>query len=99
MSINSNKSKNNKEEFSTLCEACTEFLPELMLRNTKLGNRLKSKLKVSSLLNNIELRNQRYLKEFISSSDRTLQDLKSGLQLSKAMKISSDNLSLFENFK
>ena len=97
MSINSNKSKNNKEEFSTLCEACTEFLPELMLRNTKLGNRLKSKLKVSSLLNNIELRNQRYLKEFISSSDRTLQDLKSGLQLSKAMKISSDNLSLLNS--
>ena len=72
-------------------------LPELMNRNTKLGVRLKSKLKVSSLLNNIELRNQNYLKELVSSSDRTVQDLKSGLELSKAMKLSSDKLSLLNS--
>ena len=74
-----------------------EILPELINRNTKLGTRLKSKLKVSSLLNNIELRNQNYLKELVSSSDRTVQDLKSGYELSKAMKLSDNKLSILNS--
>ena len=51
-------------------------------------------MQVSSLLNNIELRNQYYLKELVSSSERTVQDLKSGLELPKAIKSSSDKLSI-----
>ena len=87
-------SSNSKiiNQSSTLSKAIKALLPELMNRNTKLGKRLKSKLKVSSLLNNIELRNQYYLKELVSSSEKTVQDLKSGLDLPKAMKSSSDRL-------
>ena len=81
----------------TVGETVEEILPELINRNTKLSNRLKTKLKVSSLLNNIELRNQNYLKELISSSDKTVQNLKSGLDLSKAMKLSSDELSFLNS--
>ena len=88
---------NNINQSSTVSRAIRAILPELMNRNTKLGKRLKSKLKVSSLLNNIELRNQNYLKELVSSSERTLQDLKSGLDLPKAMKSSSDKLSLLNS--
>ena len=93
MSNRLNNSNYDKEIISPLGEAMEEVLPELMIRNTKLGNRLKTKLKVCSLLNNIELRNQHYLKEFVSSSEKTLQDLKSGLCLSKAMSISANKLS------
>ena len=87
----------NNQDSPTAGGIIQEILPELMLRNMKLGSRLKSKLKVSSLLNNIELRNQNYLKELVSSSDRSVQDLKSGLGLSKAMKLSSNKLSLLNS--
>ena len=86
-----------KGDKPTVGETVEEILPELINRNTKLSYRLKTKLKVSSLLNNIELRNQNYLKELISSSDKTVQDLKSGLNLSKAMKLSSDELSFLNS--
>ena len=86
-----------KADKPTVGETVEEILPELINRNTKLSNRIKTKLKVSSLLNNIELRNQNYLKELISSSDKTVQDLKSGLNLSKAMKLSSDELSFLNS--
>lgn len=93
MSNKQDNTNQNKEGLSPLGEAIDGILPELMNRNIKLGDRLKSKLRVSSLLNNIELRNQNYLKELVSSSDRNVQDLKSGLKLSKAMKLSSNKLS------
>lgn len=83
----------NKAQKPSIGQLIQEVLPELIIRNTKLGTRLKSKLKVCSLLNNIELRNQRYLKELVSSSEGNLQNLKSGLQLSKSMKLSSNYLS------
>ena len=89
--------KMNKIEISNVGDKVQEVLPELINRNTKLGNRLKSKLKVSSLLNNIEIRNQNYLKELVSSSDRTVQDIKSGLNLPKAMKLSSEKLDLLNS--
>lgn len=89
--------KYKNKEGKTTGNLILEVLPELINRNTKLSNRVKSKIKVSSLLNNIELRNQNYLKELVSSSDRTVQDLKSGLELSKAMKLSSDKLSLLNS--
>ena len=78
----------------TVGRAIEAILPELLNRNMKLGKRLKTKMQVSSLLNNIELRNQYYLKELVSSSERRVQDLKSGLELPKAIKSSSDKLSI-----
>ena len=89
-------SKNNKAN-PKIGDIIEKVLPKLLERNNKLGIRLKSKLKVSSLLNNIELRNQNYLKELVSSSERSVQDLKSGLELSKAMKLSSSELSLLNS--
>ena len=91
--FNSKKNKGNP----IIDDVIEKVVPELLERNNILGNRLKSKLKVSSLLNNIELRNQNYLKELVSSSDRNVQDLKSGLELSKAMKLSSSKLSLLNS--
>ena len=69
------------------------ILPELLARNMKLTDRLKNKLKVSTFLNNTENRNQKYLKMFLSSSDKRVKDIKTGLELSKAVKQSSKNLS------
>ena len=83
----------NKDNLSPLGEAIHNVLPELIVRNTKLGNRLKSKIKICSLLNDIELRNQNYLKKLIASSDKTLQNLKSGISLSKAIGLNANKLS------
>ena len=69
------------------------ILPELLDRNMKLTDRLKSKLKVSTFLNNTEIRNQKYLKIFLSSSEKRVKDIKTGLKLSKAVKQSHKNLS------
>ena len=88
-----NQAIKSKAQNSSIGHLVQEILPELIARNTKLSTRLKSKLKVCSFLNNVELRNQRYLKELISSSEENLQNIKSGLQLSKSMKLSSNFLS------
>ena len=69
------------------------ILPELMARNSKLGDRLKSKLKVSNFLNSTEARSQKYLKSFVSSSEKRVKDLKTGLELLKAIKQSKKSLS------
>ena len=73
------------------------ILPELMSRNIKLGERLKNKLKVSTLFNNIEHRNKKYLKGFIFSSNKRAKDLKTGLDISKAIKQSNKKLTLLCN--
>ncbi len=70
------------------------ILPELMSRNTKLIERLKNKLKVSSFFNNIEHRNKKYFHDFINSSDKRAKDLKTGLKINKAIKQSSKTMSL-----
>ena len=72
-------------------------LPELMSRNIKLGERLKNKLKVSTLFNNIEHRNKKYLKGFIFSSNKRAKDLKTGLDMNKAVKQSAKKLTLLCN--
>ena len=72
-------------------------LPELMSRNLKLGERLKNKLKVSTLFNNIEHRNKKYLKGFIFSSNKRAKDLKTGLDMNKAIKQSTKKLTLLCN--
>ena len=83
--------KNYKSSFVT--KKIKSILPELLARNTKLTDRLKSKLKVSTFLNNTEIRNQKYMKYFLDSSDKRLKDIKTGLELSKAIKQSYRNLS------
>ena len=83
--------KNYKSNF--VSEKIKLILPELVARNNKLTDRLKSKLKVSNFLNNTESRNQKYLKIFLSSSDKRVKDIKTGLELNKAVKQSTKNLS------
>ena len=85
--------RREEKKYSPLNQALIECLPELMLRNLKKGQRLKSKVEVSFLLNNIELRNQAYLKKLVSSSEKTLQNIKSGLDFKKAMELSQGKLS------
>ena len=85
-------SNKNEKAFSPLNQALKECLPELMSRNIKKGQRLKSKIDVSFLLNNIELRNQSYLKKLVASSEKNLQIIKSGLELNKAMELSEEKL-------
>ena len=67
-------------------------LPELMSSNSKLGERLKNKLKVSTLFNNIEQRNRKYLNGFIYSSNKRANYLKTGLDIKKAIKQSNKNI-------
>ena len=85
-------SNKNEKAFSPLNQALKECLPELMSRNIKKGQRLKSKIDVSFLLNNMELRNQSYLKKLVASSEKNLQIIKSGLELNKAMELSEEKL-------
>ena len=85
--------RREEKKYSPLNQALIECLPELMFRNLKKGQRLKSKVEVSFLLNNIELRNQAYLKKLVSSSEKTLQNIKSGLDFKKAMELSQGKLS------
>lgn len=75
----------------------SKILPELMDRNLKLADRLQNKLKVSSFFNSIERRNQKYLQNFIFSSDKRTRDLKTGEQLGEVIKHSSEKMSLLCN--
>ena len=89
--------KQKEKKMDLLNSKISVVLPELMSRNLKLGERLKNKLKVSTLFNNIEHRNKKYLKSFIFSSNKRAKDLKSGLEMSKALKQGSKKLSLLRN--
>ena len=90
MTFPENKSE---QKLSPLNQALKECLPELMSRNLKKGERLKSKLDVNFFLNNVELRNQSYLKKLVSSSENNRQSIKSGFELKKAMEITEEKLS------
>ena len=94
--LNNNNSQQDyfhkKTKINLINDKIKIILPELMARNLKLGDRLKSKLKVSNFLNNAENRNQKYLKSFVTFSDKRVKDLKTGLELLKAIKQSSKNL-------
>ena len=89
----SSNRKIEQTKFTQLNKALKEYLPELLIRNKKLGQRLKSKIEVNFLLNNIELRNQSYLKKLISSSENTLQNIKSGVDLNTSTKLTQKKLS------
>ena len=89
----SSNRKIEQTKFTQLNKALNEYLPELLQRNKKIGQRLKSKIEVNFLLNNIELRNQSYLKKLISSSENTLQNIKSGVDLNTSTKLTQKKLS------
>ena len=92
--IDDQQVKNHKKNnMNFINDKIGNILPELMARNIKLGDRLKTKLKVSNFLNNAENRNQKYLKSFVLYSDKRVKDLKTGLELLKAIKQSSKNIS------
>ena len=84
---------NTEQKLSPLNQALKECLPELMSRNIKKGIRLKSKLDVNFFLNNVELRNQSYLKKLVISSQDNLRSIKSGLEFKKAMELTEEKLS------
>ena len=81
-----------KKAMDVLNSKITIVLPDLMSSNQKLGERLKNKLKVSTLFNNIEHRNRKYLKGFIDSSNKRAIFLKTGLEMNKAIKQSNKNI-------
>ena len=85
--------KNPEKKYSPLNQALRDYLPELMLRNIKKGERLKSKIDVNFFLNNVELRNQSYLKKLVTSSEKNLQSIKSGLEMKKAIELTEEKLS------
>ena len=84
---------NTGQKLSPLNQALKECLPELMSRNTKKGVRLQSKLDVNFFLNNVELRNQSYLKKLVTSSEDNLRSIKSGIEFQKAMELTEEKLS------
>ena len=81
-----------KKAMDALNNKLTLVLPDLISSNTKLGERLKNKLKVSSLFNNIEHRNRKYLQGFINSSNQRADFLKTGLKLNRAIRQSNINM-------
>ena len=81
-----------KKEMGILNNKLTLVLPDLISSNIKLVERLKNKLKVSSLINNIEHRNRKYLQGFIYSSNQRAVFLKTGLKLIRAIKQSNLNM-------
>ena len=86
-----------KKKMVILNSKVNQILPELMERNLKLMDRLQNKLKVSSFFNSIEQRNKKYLQDFIFSSDKRTKDLKTGVQMNKAIEQSSKNMSILCN--
>ena len=84
-----------KRAMDILNSKLTLVLPDLMSSNTKLGERLRNKLKVSTLFNNIENKNRKYLKGFIFSSNQRANFLKTGLDLEKTLKQSKKILILY----
>ena len=87
----------SKKKMVILNSKVNTILPELMERNLKLADRLKDKLKVSSFFNNLEHRNKNYFQNFIFSSDKRTRDLKMGVQMDKALKQSSKEISALCN--
>ena len=86
-----------KKKMVILNSKINEILPELMDRNLKLADRLKDKLKVSLFFNGIEQRNKQYLQNFIFSSKQRTKDLRTGVKMDKALKHSSEMLSVLCN--
>ena len=74
------------KHFSPCFRSIKRILPNLMTNNIKLFNKLNDKLNVSSFLNDTELRNQKYLRNYVSFSNNYLLQIKSGIDLNKVIK-------------
>ena len=82
----------NKKEMEILNNKLNLILSDLLSSNIKLGERLKSKLKVVNFLSNIEHRNRKYFKDFIVSSNRRTNCLKRGLRLNETIKQNDEKI-------
>ena len=82
----------NKKAMEMLNNKLNLILSDLISSNTKLGERLKSKLKVVNFLSNIEHRNRKYLKGFIVSSNRRIDCLKTGLGINETIKQNDEKI-------
>ena len=82
-----------KDKIVMLNSQINTILPELMNRNMKLIKRLKNKLVVSTLCNNVEERNKEFFNGFIYSSDKRLKDLKTGSKMTKAINDCEEKMS------
>lgn len=82
-----------QKDMALLNSRINHILPELMSRNTKLVQRLKDKLVVSTFFNNIEQRNKKFFNGFIFSSDRRVKDLKTGLKIKRTVQESEEKMS------
>jgi len=74
------------QHFSPCLKRVKRLLPKLMGNNINLCNKLNDKLRVSSFINDTELRNQKYLRNYVNSSDVYLRQIKSGFMLNKVIK-------------
>ena len=73
-------------------------LPELLSRNLKLGQELRSKIFVSNFMNQTETKTNKYLTQIISSSLKRVKDIKTGLSLKRVVKKGTKKLgSIYNN--
>ena len=87
-------SKKNKKILKKIDKA----LPELLSRNIKLGQELRSKIFVSNFMNQTETKTNKYLTQIISSSLKRVKDIKTGLSLKRVVKKGTKKLgSIYNN--
>lgn len=82
------------QHFSPCLKRVKRLLPKLMDNNINLCNKLNDKLRVSSFINDTELRNQKYLRNYVNSSDNYLRQIKSGFMLNKVIKQNIPKISI-----
>lgn len=82
------------QHFSPCLKRVRRLLPKLMDNNINLCNKLNDKLRVSSFINDTELRNQKYLRNYVNSSDVYLRQIKSGFMLNKVIKQNIPKISI-----
>ena len=86
--------KKNKKILKKIDKA----LPELLSRNLKRGQELKSKISVSNFMNQTENKTSKYLTQIISSSLKRVKDIKTGLSLNRVVKKGTKKLgSIYNN--
>ena len=88
------KIKIAKKKFSKCLRGINSTLPELLSKNTSLAERLNSKLSLGSFLNETEVRSNNYLRYYVFSSDKILQKVKRGFELSNIIDQNKHNISI-----
>ena len=72
-------------------------LPELLSRNLKRGQELKSKVFVSNFMNHTENKTNKYLTQIVTSSLKRVKDIKTGLSLNRVVKKATKKLGTIYN--